>query len=74
MKDKNRAVPPFQLLAFIFLLSPTVAAQERRLRAEPPAATVLPRQADVLQPLNLPPLDGALLANLLHEGKQKAER
>lgn len=43
-----------------------VAAQERRLRDEPPAAAVLPRQADVLRPLGLPPLDGVLAANLLH--------
>jgi hypothetical protein len=28
-------------------------------------ATVLPRHADVLQPLDLPPLDGLLAANLL---------
>lgn len=43
-----------------------VAAQERRLRDDPPAATVLPRQADVLRSLDLPPLDGILAANLLH--------
>lgn len=43
-----------------------VAAQQARQRVDPPAATVLPRQADVLQPLDLPPLDGVLLANLLH--------
>ncbi len=43
-----------------------IAAQERRLRDEPPAATVIPRQADVLRPPGLPPLDGILAANLLH--------
>jgi len=43
-----------------------VAAQGARLRDEPPGATVLPRQADVLRPLDLPPLDGILAANLLH--------
>src|SRR5512146_3239425 len=43
-----------------------VAAQHARLRAEPPAATVIPRQADVTRPLDLPPLDGILAANLLH--------
>jgi ubiquinone/menaquinone biosynthesis C-methylase UbiE len=43
-----------------------IAAQQRRLRAEPPGATILPRQADVLRPLDLPPLDGILAANLLH--------
>ncbi len=43
-----------------------VAAQQARLRDSPPGATVLPRQADVLRPLDLPPLDGLLAANLLH--------
>ncbi|NTU82605.1 MAG: class I SAM-dependent methyltransferase, partial [Chloroflexales bacterium] len=43
-----------------------VAAQERRLRDDPPAATIFPRQADVLRPLGLAPLDGILAANLLH--------
>jgi trans-aconitate methyltransferase len=43
-----------------------VVAQERRLRDDSPAAMVLPRQADVLHPLGLPPLDGILAANLLH--------
>jgi ubiquinone/menaquinone biosynthesis C-methylase UbiE len=49
-----------------------VAAQERRLRDDPPAATVLPRQADVLRPLGLPPLDGILAANLLHFVRDQA--
>jgi ubiquinone/menaquinone biosynthesis C-methylase UbiE len=43
-----------------------VEAQRGRLKTDPPAATVLPRQGDVLRPLELPPLDGVLLANLLH--------
>lgn len=43
-----------------------IAAQQGRLRASPPAATIIPRQADVLRPLGLPPLDGILAANLLH--------
>lgn len=49
-----------------------VAAQERRLRDEPPAAAILPRQADVLGPLGLPPLDGILAANLLHFVRDQA--
>ncbi|MEF3272887.1 MAG: class I SAM-dependent methyltransferase [Chloroflexus sp.] len=43
-----------------------VALQRIRLKDDPPAATVLPRQADITQPLALPPLDGVLLANVLH--------
>jgi ubiquinone/menaquinone biosynthesis C-methylase UbiE len=43
-----------------------VEAQRRRLKTDPPQATVLPRQADVMRSLELPPLDGVLLANLLH--------
>lgn len=43
-----------------------IAAQQRRLQSEPPAATIIPRQADVRQPLALPPLDGVLCANLIH--------
>lgn len=49
-----------------------VAVQERRLRDEPPAAAILPRQADVLRPLGLPPLDGLLAANLLHFVRDQA--
>lgn len=49
-----------------------VAAQQRRLRDEPPAATVLPQRADVLRPLGLPPLDGLLAANLLHFVRDQA--
>jgi ubiquinone/menaquinone biosynthesis C-methylase UbiE len=43
-----------------------VKAQRARLQLDPPAAAILPRQADVLRPLELPPLDGVLAANLLH--------
>lgn len=43
-----------------------IAAQRARLAASPPGATVIPRQADVAGPLALPPLDGLLMANLLH--------
>lgn len=43
-----------------------VAAQLARIERDPPAARVVPRQADVLRPLDLPPLDGLLCANLLH--------
>lgn len=43
-----------------------VEMQQARLRTNPPAATILSRQTDVLQPLDLPPLDGVLMANLLH--------
>lgn len=34
--------------------------------AEQPGGAVLPLQADIAQPLRLPPLDGALTANALH--------
>jgi ubiquinone/menaquinone biosynthesis C-methylase UbiE len=43
-----------------------IAAQSARLASEPPPATVRPRQADVTRPLELPVLDGVLMANLLH--------
>jgi hypothetical protein len=33
---------------------------------DPPGATIIPRQADVLRPLDLWLLDGILMANLLH--------
>lgn len=49
-----------------------IAAQESRLQREPPAATILPRQADVLRPLDLPPLDGIQAANLLHFVRDQA--
>lgn len=41
-------------------------AMHARLAEAPPAAAVHPRQADAAAPLGLPPLDGALMANLLH--------
>lgn len=44
----------------------SIAAQQARLRTGPPGVTIIPRQADVLRPLVLPPLDGVLVANLLH--------
>ncbi len=43
-----------------------IAAQQARMAHDPPGAMVLPRQADVLRPLDLPLLDGILMANLLH--------
>jgi ubiquinone/menaquinone biosynthesis C-methylase UbiE len=43
------------------------ALAAQRARGEPPGgAQLVLRQGDVMQPLALPPLDGALLANLLH--------
>jgi ubiquinone/menaquinone biosynthesis C-methylase UbiE len=43
-----------------------IEAQQVRLQREPPDATIIPRRADVTRPLDLPLLDGVLLANLLH--------
>jgi ubiquinone/menaquinone biosynthesis C-methylase UbiE len=47
-----------------------IQAQEDRLRANHAPATIIPQQADALQigsrHVQLPPLDGVLLANLLH--------
>lgn len=43
-----------------------ITAQQARLRSDPPPARIVPRQADVMRPLELPLLDGVLLANLLH--------
>lgn len=43
-----------------------IQAQQARQQSDPPAATILPRQADVTRPIDLPPLDGILMANLLH--------
>jgi SAM-dependent methyltransferase len=34
--------------------------------ATEPGATIIARQADITHPLDLPPLDGVLLANVLH--------
>lgn len=49
-----------------------IAAQQARLCTNPPAATIVPRQADVLHPLDLPPLDGIICANLLHFVRDQA--
>jgi ubiquinone/menaquinone biosynthesis C-methylase UbiE len=46
--------------------SRAITAQQQRIKTDPPGATILPRQADVLRPINLPVLDGVLMANLLH--------
>jgi SAM-dependent methyltransferase len=43
-----------------------IAAQRARLGATPPLATIIPQQGDVTQNMKLPPLDGILMANLLH--------
>lgn len=43
-----------------------LAALQRRLEHTPPGATLHTQQADVTRPLHLPPLDGILMANLLH--------
>jgi ubiquinone/menaquinone biosynthesis C-methylase UbiE len=49
-----------------------ITAQRERIQRQPPAARVIPRQADVTHPLDLPPLDGLLLANLLHFVRDQA--
>lgn len=43
-----------------------IEAQLARVQRERPSATIIPRQADVTRALELPPLDGVLMANLLH--------
>jgi hypothetical protein len=43
-----------------------IAAQQARIARDSPGATIIPRQADVLCPLDLPLLDGILMSNLLH--------
>jgi ubiquinone/menaquinone biosynthesis C-methylase UbiE len=43
-----------------------IAAQRARIASSPPVATIIPVQTDVTRPLALPPLDGLLMANLLH--------
>lgn len=50
-----------------------VQAIERRLQTERPSAIIQPRQADVTRPLSLPPLDGILLANVLHFIRQQEQ-
>jgi len=43
-----------------------IVAQRAHVPSASGAATIIPQQADVLHMLTLPPLDGILLANLLH--------
>ena len=45
--------------------------QERAMRAYFPASTVEYIHADFTRPLNLPPLDGIVMANSLHFARQK---
>lgn len=47
--------------------------QERAMRASFPATTVHYLAADFTRPLDLPPLDGLVMANSLHFVRQKAE-
>ena len=46
--------------------------QERAMRARFPGATVEYRVADFTKPLDLPPLDGLVMANSLHFVREKA--
>lgn len=43
-----------------------IERQRARLSGAKGGAAIIPRQADITRPLDLPPLDGALAANLLH--------
>ncbi len=43
-----------------------ISTQRAHVSSAPESATIIPQQADVTQTLTLPPLDGILLANLLH--------
>jgi ubiquinone/menaquinone biosynthesis C-methylase UbiE len=43
-----------------------ISAQLQRIKNDPPQATILPQQADATRRLNLPALDGVLMANLFH--------
>ncbi len=43
-----------------------IRAQEEQIARASPGAAIIPLQADFTQPIKLPPLDGALIANALH--------
>lgn len=43
-----------------------IARQHELLAVADPGATITPRQADITRLLDLPPLDGVLMANVLH--------
>ena len=43
-----------------------IRAQRELFAEADPGAAIIPIQADITQPLDLPPLNGALLANALH--------
>src|SRR5262245_5946602 len=43
-----------------------IRAQRELLAHAGPGAAIIPIQADITQPLDLPPLDGVLVANALH--------
>lgn len=49
-----------------------LAAQRARLAAAPTGAELILQQADITRPLPLPPLDGLLLANVLHFVRDQA--
>lgn len=48
-----------------------LAAQERSVRMRFPSTTLYPLVADFTRPLNLPPLDGVVMANSLHFHRAK---
>ena len=43
-----------------------ITAQRNRMVQDPPGATIIPRQVDFMQKLDVPALDGVLIANALH--------